>query len=87
MALERATTELDAIFQSDLRGWDSIPHARRALVRLARNESVYPPGVNAGQVKKAIDELMADGVILRVGHGRYTFHEPMFQAYLVVADG
>ncbi len=82
MALERATAELEAIFQSDLRGWDGTPHARRILVRLARNEPVYPPGVNAGQVKKAIDELMANGVIQRIGHGRYTFHEPMFQTYL-----
>lgn len=82
MALERATAELEAIFQSDLRGWDRTPHARRILVRLARNEPVYPPGVNAGQVKKAIDELMANGVIQRIGHGRYTFHEPMFQTYL-----
>ncbi len=82
MALERATGELEAIFQSELRGWDGTPHARRILVRLARNESVYPPGVNAGQVKKAIDGLMANGVIQRVGHGQYVFHEPMFQTYL-----
>lgn len=82
LALERTTTELEAVFQSELRGWDRTPHARRILVRLARNDSVYPSEVNAGQVKKAIDELMTNGVIQRVGHGRYTFHEPMFQSYL-----
>lgn len=82
LAQERATNELAAIFQSELRGWDGTPHARRILVRLARNQSVYPPGVNSGQAKKAVDALMANGVIRRIGHGRYAFHEPMFQRYL-----
>ncbi len=82
LGLERATHELTAIFQSELRSWDRTPYARQVLVRLARNESVYPPGVNSGQVKRAIDELMANGVIHRVGHGRYAFHDPMFQVYL-----
>ena len=82
LAQERATNELAAIFQSELRGWDGTPHARRILVRLARNQSVYPPGVNSGQAKKTVDALTANGVIQRIGHGRYTFHEPMFQRYL-----
>ncbi len=82
LAQERATNELAAIFQSELRGWDGTPHARRILVRLARHQSVYPPGVNSGQAKKTVDALTANGVIQRIGHGRYTFHEPMFQRYL-----
>ena len=86
LGVERATNELTAIFQSELRGLDSIPHARKLLVRLARQQTVYPPGVNAGQVKKAIDELMANGLIIRVGHGRYAFQEPMFQSYLLDQD-
>lgn len=47
-------------------------------------QSVYPPGVNAGQAKRAIEDLMTNRLIRRVSHGRYTFQEPMFQAYLVV---
>lgn len=82
LAQERTTTELAAIFQSELRGWDSTPYARQILVRLARNQSVYPPGVNSGQAKKAVDALIANGVIQRIDRGRYAFHEPMFQQYL-----
>ncbi len=83
LAQERTTNELAAVFQSELRGWEGTPYARQILMRLARNQTVYPPGVNSGQAKKAVDALMANGVIQRIGHGRYAFYEPMFQRYLM----
>ncbi len=83
LGIECVYSELSAVFQSELHGLDSIPHGRKILVRLARQQSVYPPGVNAGPVKKAVDKLVANGLIRRVSRGHYAFQKPMFQAYLV----
>ncbi len=43
-------------------------------------ENVYLPAVNAGQVQKAFDELMANGVIAHASCDRLVLHQPMFQA-------
>lgn len=82
IGLARATGELAPLFESELRGLDALPHARKLLVRLARGQTAYPPDVNPSQVKRALDELMANGLIFRVRRGRYVFHERLFQQYL-----
>lgn len=83
LAYNRTHTELAAIFASELRGLDAIPHARQILLRIARDQSVYPPGLNAGQAKRAIDGLLTEGWIRRVRRGHYQFEEAMFRDFLL----
>ncbi len=80
--LARATEELAPLFESGLRGLDALPHTRKLLLRLARGETAYPPGANPIQLKGALDELMANGLIRRVIRGQYVLHERLFQQYL-----
>lgn len=81
VAFERAMNSLTRAFDEVWQALDDA--ARHAVKRLAGGEAPYaPPAPNPGRVKRAIDRLVASGILERQGRGRYRFVEPMFAEYI-----
>ncbi len=81
IAFDKAAAELARHFETEIAGL-RLPHARRMLLRLARGEGLYVPGVSPTQNKLTADTLVADGVLQKLGRGHYEFEEPMLKNFL-----
>lgn len=80
-AYNDAAKELARYFEAEIAGL-KLSYARAMLLRLARGEGLYVPGVNPGQNKRTVDDLVGAGILRRLGPRRYAFEEPMLGAFL-----
>ncbi|NMP22151.1 AAA family ATPase [Sulfobacillus harzensis] len=81
LAHQEAAEELARYFEAEIAGLQ-LPYARAMLLRLARGEGLYVPGINPGQNKRTVDGLVRAGVLRRVAPRRYQFEEPMLAEFL-----
>ncbi|HEY8450154.1 MAG TPA: ATP-binding protein [Bacillota bacterium] len=81
VAFERTMNSLARAFDEVWQDLDDA--ARHVLKRLAAGEPPYaPPAPNPGRVKRAIDRLLAAGILERPARGRYRFVETMFAEHI-----
>ncbi|MGB9804897.1 AAA family ATPase [Desulfofundulus sp.] len=80
---ERALHALSPLFDRIIDEINENPHSARVLKRIARRERVYSRKERPNNIKRAIDFLMAKGIIEKSGRGVYKFTEPMLQEYIL----
>ncbi|MDQ0286158.1 hypothetical protein J2Z49_001270 [Desulfofundulus luciae] len=80
---ERALYALSPLFDRIIDELNGNPHSGKVLKRITRGERAYSRKEHPNEVKRAIDFLMAKGVIEKSGRGVYKFTEPMFQEYIL----
>ena len=59
------------------------PAARLLLARIAKGQPLYQDAASSDTVRRTLRRLVQAGYLVRLGHGRYAFREPMLQAHLL----
>jgi DNA-binding transcriptional ArsR family regulator len=81
-ALLRALNGLATPFGQD---WEALlPREQLAVARIAHGARVFA-GLSANDseaVRRALNRLREDGLVVKEGEGRYRLREPLFAAYL-----
>lgn len=84
--IEQTFEQLDAIYEElwkrilDIRGGDAV------LTDIASGAPPYR-GKNATLVRRAVDQLLESGIIVKTGRGQYRFVEPMFRHWILSKVG
>jgi hypothetical protein len=81
-ALLRALNGLATPFGQD---WEALlPREQLAVARIAHGARVFAglAGKDSEGVRRALNRLREDGLVVKEGEGRYRLREPLFAAYL-----
>lgn len=80
----RALTTLSPVFDELLDELGKTALTRNVLTALAAGKRIYAGlSHNPNEVKRAVDTLIAKGIIKKSGRGTYHFTEPMLKDYLM----
>ncbi|MGI9952737.1 ATP-binding protein [Moorellaceae bacterium AZ2] len=84
LGYERALLTLSPVFDEILDEIGHGPAMRKVLKDIATDKYIYSSkNFHPNEIKRAIDSLLARGIIERVGRGDYRFVEPMFRDYIL----
>ncbi|MDQ7095711.1 ATP-binding protein [Desulfosporosinus sp. PR] len=80
LGTQRALASLTPVFDGIL---DELGPAKRILIRLVQEASLYERGTHPNEIKRMIDMLINKGILEKMERGTYNFVEPLLKDYLL----